>query len=192
MTAVMDDKEPTRIQVADKRFWAEDESVFDRAEIPEKKFPSYVEELKSRTELAERKLKEKLKKLDEDNETFRERLSRDVQRRVQIEKQKLLVGLLEVLDNLERALAAGDDAAALKDGIRLNVDLFSSKLKSEGIEAIDPLGQPYNAHEAEAVGMMPVDKPELDHCVVEVLQKGYRAGEQLVRPARVRVGQYKG
>jgi len=188
----MNDKEPIQIQVADKRFWAQDESVFDRAEIPEKKFPSYVEELKGRTELAERKLKEKLKKLDEDNETFRERLSRDMLRRVQVEKQKLLTGLLEVLDNLERALAAGEDAAALKEGIRLNVDMFSAKLKSEGIEAIDPLGQPYNPHEAEAVGMMPVDKPELDHCVVEVLQKGYRAGDQLVRPARVRVGQYKG
>lgn len=187
----MEDKEP-EIQVADKRFWAQDETVFDRAEIPEKKFPSYVEELKSRTELAERKLKEKLKKLEEENETFRERLGRDVQRRVQVEKQKLLTGLLEVLDNLERALTAGQDAAALKEGIRLNIGLFAAKLKSEGIEAIDPLGQPFNPHEAEAVGMVPVDKPEQDQTVVEVLQKGYRVGEQLVRPARVRVGQYRG
>lgn len=187
----MDDKEPIQIRVADKRFWAQDASVFDRAVIPEKKFPSYVEELKSRTELAERKLKEKVKKLDEESETFRERLNRDMQRRVQAEKQKLLRGLLEVLDNLERALAAADDAAALKEGIRLDVDLFSAKLKSEGIEAIDPLGQPYNPHEAEAVSMISVDKPEQDHCVVEVLQKGYRAGDQLIRPARVRVGQYK-
>jgi molecular chaperone GrpE len=188
----MDDKEPIHLQVSDKRFWAQDESILDRAKIPEKKFPSYVEELKTRTELAERKLKEKLRKLEADNETFRERLSRDMERRVQVEKQKLLTGLLEVLDNLERAVVAGEDAAALKEGIRLNLDLFSAKLKSEGIEAIDPLGQPYNPHEAEAVSMMPVDKPELDHCVVEVLQKGYRVGDQLVRPARVRVGQYRG
>ncbi|RPJ56813.1 MAG: nucleotide exchange factor GrpE [Acidobacteria bacterium] len=188
----MDDKEPIQIQVADKRFWAQDESILDRAEVPEKKFPSYVEELKARTELAERKLKEKLKRLEEDNETFRERLSRESLKKVQLEKQKLLTGLLEVLDNLERALAAADDAAALKVGIRLNVDLFSAKLKSEGIEVIDPVGQPFNPHEAEAVGMIPVDKPELDQCVLEVLQKGFRAGEQLIRPARVRVGQYKG
>ncbi|MFB3906094.1 MAG: nucleotide exchange factor GrpE [Acidobacteriota bacterium] len=188
---VMDDKEPIQIQVADKRFWVKDESVFDRAEIPEKRFPSYVEELKTRTELAERKLKEKLKKLDEDNETFRERLNRETQRRVQLEKQKLLTALLEVLDNLERALAAGDDIAALKEGVRLNLDLFSAKLKNEGIEAVNPIGQPFNPHEAEAVGVIPVDKPELDHCVIEVLQKGYRAGDQLLRPARVRVGQYK-
>ncbi|RPI25479.1 MAG: nucleotide exchange factor GrpE [Acidobacteria bacterium] len=188
----MDDKEPVQFQVADRRFWVKDEGVFDRAEIPEKKFPSYVEELKGRTELAEQKLKEKLKKLEEDNDVFRERLTRETEKRLQREKRKLVIGLLDVVDNLERALKAGEDAVALKEGIRLNLDLFVSKLKSEGIEPLDPLNQPYNPHEAEAVGMVPVDKPELDHVVVEVLEKGYRAGEQLVRPARVRVGQYRG
>ncbi len=49
--------------------------------------------------------------------------------------------------------------------------------------------EPFDPHQAEAVGMIAVDEPELDQCVIEVVQKGYRVGDQLIRPARVRVGQ---
>ncbi|HXK61614.1 MAG TPA: nucleotide exchange factor GrpE [Acidobacteriota bacterium] len=188
----MSDKEHNHFRVADRRFWVQDEGVFDRAEIPEKKYPSYVEELKSRTELAEKKLREKLRQLEEDNELFRERLRRENERRLQSEKHKLVAAFLEVADNMERALQAPDDPAALKEGIRLNLELFLSRLKSEGIEQIDPVNQPFDPNEAEAVGMTTVDEADQDHLVVEVVQKGYRVGDQLIRPARVRVGQYRG
>src|SRR5512140_411181 len=118
----MDEKEEeTQFQVADRRFWAEDESVFERAEIPEKKYPSFVEELKGRTELAERKLKEKIQKLEADNDAFRERLKRELEKRVQRENQTMLTGFLEVADNLERALQASAELGTLKEGVRLSL-----------------------------------------------------------------------
>jgi molecular chaperone GrpE len=186
----MDPKETKGFQVEDRRFWVNDEEALDRAPIPEKKYPSYIEELKSRTELAEQRLKDKMRKLDEENEAFRERLTRDMERRLEREKQTVLLGFLEVVDNLERALMASADLVSLKDGLRLNIDLFLSRLKAHGVEPIDPINEPFDPHEAEAVGVVAVDKPDLDHRVVEVVQKGYRLGDQLVRPARVRVGQY--
>lgn len=134
----MDDKEEARFQVADKRFWVQDEELVERAEIPERKYPSYVEELRKRTELAEQKLKEKIKQLEEDNEAFRERLRREMERRLDREKQGMLRGFLEVLDNLERALSAAEDPAGLKAGVKLNLELFLTQLKANGVEAIDP------------------------------------------------------
>jgi len=186
----MDPKETQGFQVDDRRFWVNDEGALDRAPIPEKKYPSFIEELKTRTELAEQRLKDKIKKLDEENEAFRERLARDTERRLEREKQKVLLSFLEVVDNLERALLASADLSSLKEGLRLSIDLFLGQLKAHGVEPIDPINEPFDPHQAEAVGVIAVDKPEMDHLVIDVLQKGYRLGDQLVRPARVRVGQY--
>lgn len=186
----MAEKEDAHFQVEDRRFWAQDEAVLDRAEAPEKRYPSFVEELKSRTELAERRLGEKLEELSKENDAFRERLTREFDRRVEREKQALLLGFLDVVDNLERALQAGEDLASLKAGVRLNLDLFLYKLKSNGVEPIDPIDQPFNPQEAEAIGVQPAPRETLDNIVVEVVQKGYRMGDQIIRPARVRVGRY--
>lgn len=185
----MDPKETHGIRVDDRRFWANDEDALDRAPIPEKKYPSFIEELKSRTELAEQRLKDKVRKLDEENEAFRERLTREMEKRLEREKQKVLLGFLEVVDNLERALLLSADVSSLKEGLRLNIELFLGQLKAHGVEPIDPIQQPFDPNEAEAVGVVAVDQPDLDQRVVEVVQKGYRLGDQLIRPARVRVGQ---
>ncbi len=195
--------QPSSIQVTDRRFWVQDEAAGEAADVPEKRYPSFVEELKARTELAEQKLKERIGQLEKENDAFRERLSREMERRLELEKLELFQEFLEVADNLERALQAAQNAPksdaenlrssleSLQKGVQLNLELFLSKLRSQGVESIDLLNQPFDPHEAEAVGMVPVDDPELDHRVVEVLQPGYRYGSQLLRAARVRVGRYQ-
>ncbi len=178
----------------DRRFWVQDESAEDNASIPTRKYPTLVEELKARTELAEQKLREKIEQLDQENEAFRLRLSKDMDRRMEQEKLELVSDFLEVIDNLERALKAAHQTLsfeALKEGAQLNLDLFLSKLKSLGIEPMELLHQPFDPHEAEAVGVVAVDDPDLDQYVVEVVQRGFRWGEQVVRPGRVRTGQYQ-
>ncbi len=187
-------KEESKIQVTDRRFWAQDESAEEKASIPNKKYPSLVEELKARTELAEQKLKEKVEKLHQENEAFRVRLSKDMDRRMEQEKLELFGNFLELIDNFERALKAAQETLsfeALKEGVQLNLELFLSKLKSLGIEPMELLHQPFDPHEAEAVGVVAVDDPDLDQHVVEVVQRGFRWGEQVLRPARVRTGQYQ-
>lgn len=168
--------------------------MIDKASAPAKKYPAVVEELKARTELAEQKLKEKVKQIKEENEAFRVRLRKDLERRLEQEKLELFHNFLEIIDNFERALKAPEETSSLeglREGVKLNLDLFLSKLRSLGIEPIDVLHQPFNPHEAEAVGVIPVDDPELDQHVAEVIQSGFRWGERVLRPARVRIGQYR-
>ncbi len=184
-----------RFQVSDRRFWAHDEQAIDRAAPPPERLPSYIEQLKARTEAAEAKLEEKLAQLESENEAFRARLRRDMENRAQQQTLRAVEGLLEVVDNLERALEAAEaagDSGALVEGVRLNLQLFLEKLKAAGIEPLELVGQAYDPHLAEAVGAIPVDDPKQDQTVVEVVQKGFSSGDQLLRPARVRVGQYGG
>ena len=187
-------KEESKIQVNDRRFWAQDESAEEKASIPTKQYPSLVQELKARTELAEQKLREKVEKLHQENEAFRVRLSKNMDRRMEQEKLELFGNFLELIDNFERALKAAQETLsfeALQEGVQLNLELFLSKLKSLGIEPIDLLHKPFDPHEAEAVGVVAVDDPDLDQHVVEIVQRGFRWGEQVLRPARVRTGQYQ-
>lgn len=187
-------KEESKIQVNDRRFWVQDELAEEKASVPTKQYPSVVEELKARAELAEQKLRERIETLDQENEAFRVRLSKDMDRRMDQEKLELFGNFLELIDNFERALKAAQETLsfeALREGVQLNLELFLSKLKSLGIEPMDLLHQPFDPHEAEAVGVVAVDDSDLDQQIVEVVQRGFRWGEQVLRPARVRIGQYQ-
>jgi molecular chaperone GrpE len=188
-------EEEPRIQVTDRRFWAQDESLPERASETDKKYPTIVEELKARTELAEQKLKEKLKQIDQENKGYRVRLRKDLERQLNQEKLELFRNFLEIIDNFERALKAADGTSTsekLREGVKLNLDLLLSKFKSIGIEPIEVLDQPFDPHEAEAVGSVPVDDSGLDQHVIEVIQEGFCWGDQVLRPARVRIGHYQG
>lgn len=186
-------KEKATFQVTDRRFWAEDETVIDRSAEPEIKYPSFIEELKARTEAAENKLHERLRQLDEENAAFKERLNRQIEKRVELEKAQFIRGLLEFLDNSERALQAAQDPAhfdALREGVELNTNLMLARLKDAGVEPIESLNRPFDPEQAEAVGMRTTDQPDLDNIVVEELQRGYRLGEIILRPAKVQVARF--
>jgi molecular chaperone GrpE len=188
-------EEEPQIRVTDRRFWAQDESLVEEASETDRKYPTIVEELKARTELAEQKLKERLEQIDQENEAYRTRLKKELERQLNQEKLELFRNFLEIIDNLERALKAADEKSTpedLREGVKLNLDLLLSKLKSIGIEPMEVLHQPFDPHQAEALGTVPVDDPELDSQVTEVIQGGFRWGDQILRPARVRIGQYQG
>lgn len=194
---VMTDKkeeETPQFQVTDKRFWVGDESIIERAEPGEPRFPSFVEELKARTEAAERKLHERIESLQRENEAFRERLDRQVEQRVRRGKAELLCDLLEIVDNLERALEAASDSpdSTLREGVALNLELFLRKLRAGGVEPISSQDEPFDPNVAEAIGTVAVSDPKLDGKIVEVVQKGYQWDDQLLRPAIVRVGRLEG
>lgn len=184
---------PSRFQVSDRRFWVKDESAVESARVPETRYPSFIEELKERTELAEKRLEERLEELDKEHEAFRARMAREVERRVEREKVAFIKPFLEVLDNFERAVESVQQEQSedsLAEGVRLNLQLLRSKLKAAGIRPLELQGKPFDPHVAEASGTVAVEDPSLDQTVVEVLQEGYSLGDQLLRPARVRVGSY--
>jgi molecular chaperone GrpE len=130
------------------------------------------------------------KRTKADFENFRKRVAADIQIASSRGKLELAPGLIDAVDNLERALEAagldpeGDSEDGLAHGVILVFRGLRETLTRHGIEAVDPEGEKFDPTLHEALSMQAVDGTE-SGVVVEVMQKGYRMGEQLIRPARV-------
>lgn len=123
-----------------------------------------------------------------DLENYRRRAERDKEEIAAYANQRLVLRMLPVLDNLERAVAApaSDDAVGYREGVDLIIRQFRDVLAKEGVTPIEAVGQPFDPHLHEAV--MQVESDEHDEpIVVEEFQKGYRMGERTIRPSVVKV-----
>jgi len=120
-------------------------------------------------------------------ENQRKRLARDVEQARKFANERLLSDLLPVCDNLERGLAADTaDAGALREGMDLTLKALLKVAESNGLKAIEPLGQPFNPELHQAMSM--VEAPgAAANAVVSVLQKGYVLNDRLLRPALVAI-----
>ncbi len=97
--------------------------------------------------------------------------------------------LLPVLDNLERALAHSDGVPeAWLEGMKLTMRQFKDALKSSGVEPVEPVGQPFDPRFHEALTSVVTDSVPAGH-VMEVVTRGYRLGDRVLRPAQVVVAQ---
>ena len=190
------DKEPATFQVVDKRHFLDPEKLGTGGPVEDKpRYPSFVEELMSKMALTERKFEERKSQMQEEIGRTRTRLENEFERRVEAERQKIVLPFLEVLDNLERALASASNSGSEESflqGVELTVSQFRSKLQLSGVEEIPVLNQPFDPNLGQAVGVVAVADPSQDGVVVEELQKGYKIGGQLLRPAQVRVGRFSG
>ena len=125
------------------------------------------------------------KRTKADFENFRKRVAGDVQAAQARGKSEVAREVIEAVDNLERALEAGGEGHDdLASGVEMVLGGLRETLKRHGIEAVDPQGEKFDPNQHEALSTMPVEGTE-SGTVVEVMQKGYRLGEQLIRPARV-------
>ena len=179
-------------QVIDKRQFMNLDTI-DKETLPEEKprYPTYVEELMARVAETERKFQEKKKQIDEEIGRTKARLEADFDRKLGLEKQKILLPFLEILDNLRRALDSVSKTGEVEhmvEGIRMTLNLFLAKLQAAGVEPIPVSDQPFDPNVAEAVGTVAVTDPSQDGTVVEELQTGYLMDGLLLRPAQVRVG----
>ena len=134
------------------------------------------------------------KRTKADFENFRKRMSAETQAAAGRGKAELLREVVPVLDDLERAIQVagldpeGDSDDGLAHGVLLVFRSLRDALKRNGVEAVDPKGEKFDPTEHEALSTVAADGVEAG-TVVEVMQKGYRVGEQLVRPARVVVSE---
>jgi molecular chaperone GrpE len=182
-------------QVVDKRSFVNLDAI-DKETLPEEKprFPTYVEELMERMAETERKFQEKKKQIDEEIGRTKARLETDFDRKLGLEKQKILLPFLEILDNLQRAMDSASRTGAVEnllEGLQMTVNLFLTRLQSAGVEPIPVAGQPFDPNLAEAVGTTKVTDAGQDGIVVEELQTGYLMDGQLLRPAQVKVGRHQ-
>ena len=162
------------------------------------RFPSYVEELQSKLKANEERVleyaeryREARQQMQEEVEAIRTRLHRTLGEQLEQGKARFIGNLLEVLDNLKRAVRSAEETQnfqSLLAGVRVIVTLFEQSLEAEGVAVLDPKNELFDPRFHEAVETVEVE-PDRDGFVAEVLQPGYRLGENtLIRPARVRVG----
>ena len=186
------DRGEPAFRVEDRRHWthgAEESS----AEAAPPRAPALLDEYRLRAESAEQKLQEYIeafKQFRREQDEFRERLGRDVDRRVELKFGALLQELLETLDDIDLALEhAGDvpQAAPLARGLELARKRFLEALERHGVQQFAPGGE-FDPNEAEAVRVDAVSDPSRAGAVTQVLRSGYRLGERVIRPARVAVG----
>jgi len=129
-----------------------------------------------------------LKRVAADFENYRKRVARDQEGLVARAHERLVKELLPVLDDLERALeaAAQHEEAKLEEGVQLVHRELVEALVREGLVEVETDGQ-FDPHVHEALLSQPSEQEE--GSVMEVLQKGYRLGDRVLRPARVVVSQ---
>jgi len=144
-------------------------------------------------------LKEKAEKVDEcldrllrlqaDFDNYKKRLDKDRMEFVKFANEEIVIDILKIVDDFERAVKAGrskHDFDVLYKGIEMIHKDMKEFLKKNGVTEIDAKGKPFNPHEHEAMMQEETDEHPEDH-VSEEFQKGYMLNGRIVRPAKVKV-----
>ena len=156
------------------------------------KLEEQVSSLEERAALLEKERDEHLddlKRVAAEFENYRKRVARDQASLAARAHERLVKELLPVLDNLERALEAATEhekGDRLEEGVRLVQRELQQALGKEGLVEIETNGH-FDPHVHEALLSQPSDQDE--GAILEVLQKGYRLGDRVLRPARVVISQ---
>jgi molecular chaperone GrpE len=179
------------LKVTDRRWWVRNEGDAPPSDEPRLK-PTYIEELESRLAAKDVELQQILAKYRGAADEFdqaRARLRKEVVKDVERGRRQMLVSFLEILDNLDRALAAAADRPddPLVQGVSLVRQQFLATLDGLGIVRVDPLGQPFDPAKHEAVASLAATEHVPAGHVAGVVRPGYLIGDDVLRPAMVAV-----
>ena len=192
------DREANELRVTDRRrVYLDDEGserVKTENEQPSLK-PKYVEELEARAAAAEKQVQEVQARFDQlrqqlqrETDETRQRLNRSADERAAGEKAKFISALLPALDDLNRAIEAENaPREAILEGIRSIATSFQAALTNAGVEPISSVGEQFDPELHEAVDTEETGG-EMDGKVIAEYSRGFRMGDKLLRPARVKVG----
>ena len=190
----MSDKEhDIPVKVVDRRWWANTEASTAASDGGSSLKPTYVEELEQKVVEKDKQIQEYLTKYRQASSEFEEmrlRLRREISKDIERTRREILSELLEVVDNLERALDAAKrspSADALLQGVEMVRRQFLSKLEGLGVKPIESGDGRFDPALHEAVSTVPASSPEQDGIVVGVIRQGYRIGADVLRPAAVAV-----
>jgi molecular chaperone GrpE len=190
----MADEHDVPVKVIDRRWWANNaEGTSNRETSSASLKPTYVEELERQVAEKDRLVQEYIGKYRQASSEFEEarlRLRREISKDVERARREVLSEILEVLDNLDRAVdSAGrvQSVEAVVQGIDLVRRQFLAKLEGLGVTRIEAAGQPFDPQVHEAVTTVPASSPEQDGIVIGIVRHGYRIGADVLRPATVAV-----
>jgi molecular chaperone GrpE len=193
-----DRREDGELKVVDRRWWAQQAQGTGPGPADSGEWrlgkPTYVEELEQRLAEKDRQLQDTLAKsrdLAREFDEARVRLRKDIVRDIERGRRIMLVELLDVIDNLDRAIEAGRGSSAPEDpllrGVELVRRLFIAKLEGFGVTRVEALGERFDPATHEAVTTVPVADAAQDGIVCGVVTPGYRVGDEVLRPALVAV-----
>jgi molecular chaperone GrpE len=187
------------VKVIDRRWWAKGESeasaTGDRVLLK----PTYVEELERQIAEKDRQIQDyiaKYRQAAQEFEDARLRLRREIGKDIERGRREILADLLDVVDNLDRALDAARQPRATTDALLQGVEMvrrqFLAKLEGLGVTRIDVEEQRFDPEVHEAVTTVPASTPDDDGMIVGVIRHGYRIGDDVLRPAAVAVAKWDG
>lgn len=166
-----------------------DREDIDDSVVAEEHATDVIAKLKGKLKEAEGKAKEYLDGWQRTQADFTNIRKRDEEAKLEFLKyanQGLIEELIPVLDSFNIAMSHGNKE------IEPVYKQFMSVLKARGLEELDPVGEAFDPRLHEAIGMTPTDKKDEDQKVIEVMQKGYKLGDKIVRAAKVRIGGWVG
>lgn len=140
-------------------------------------------------ELAEKE--DKYLRLYAEFENYKRRTSHERMELFKTAGQEILLSLIPVMDDFERALKAMQTATEItqvKEGIELVSNKFKSTLQAKGLKPMESIGLPFNPDLHEAITNIPAPSDDLKDKVVDEVEKGYYLGEKVIRYAKVIVG----
>jgi molecular chaperone GrpE len=149
-----------------------------------------LEEMRKRLEEQERETHERLLRTMADFENFRRRARQEREEIRQFANQELLQGLLPIMDDFDRALAAAEQAGsseALLEGVNMIKKQMEAFLAKHGVAPVEAVGKPFDPSLHEAVLQAPATEEHPAGTVVEEIRRGYTLNGRLLRPALVKV-----
>jgi molecular chaperone GrpE len=186
------------IKVVDRRWWVKGEQAGpDSGSASDQvlRKPTYVEDLERQLAEKDRQLQDFIGRFKEATREFdavKARIRRDVVKDIERGTRAIVAELLDVVDNLDRAIDAarrGTEQGRLLEGVEMVRTQFVAKLEGLGVQRMTPLGQRFDPTRHEAASLVPVTDPSQDNIVLGVIREGYDFGGEVLRPALVAVGQ---
>ncbi len=157
---------------------------------------SYLNEFNQDTEIEKMQaeigeLKDKYVRLVAEFDNVRKRNARERLDLIQTAGKDVLVSLLDVLDDCERAqkqMESSNDITAIKEGVLLIFNKLRNTIQSKGVKVMESVNQEFNPDLHEAITEVPAPSPELKGKVLDEVQKGYYLNDKIIRFAKVVVG----
>jgi len=182
--SVESERNPTGVEAEEREVG---DSSAEGGEDPELR--SRVEELSAELD----SVRDRHMRLAAEFDNYRKRALREQGEMSTRAKAEVVETLLEAIDDLERVTATDIESAApevLHEGIVMVERKLIRALEAAGLEAVNAEGEPFDPELHEALMTAPAESEEEDNLVSDVLQRGYRLGKHLLRPARVRVKKF--
>ena len=168
-----------------------EEKIVEETEKTEEKAPKKKSSKKEELEKALAEAEENKRKwyaVTAEYENYRRRTQNMAAQRYQEGRNDVIAALFPIGDNLERAIMSCSDDKT-KEGLDMVLKSYKKVLEGEGVEEIDPTGQPFDADTMEAIMAMPAADGEESGVVKQVYLKGYKKGDKVLRYAQVIVTQ---